>query len=197
MKQQTKKIARYSALALTAAAVLPMACKKDAENDDPNIVHRDLNVSIISTTPTPSVIDSIDINLDGVYDLGVAVYSSATGTAAIAAGLHNRLSIYCDTAIATGSIRFIFGADAGFTAPSPYTLPLNWKPVGVLDIQGATKTGGIGGKGDKYFSFVLKNGLKIFHGWTKVNISTDRKTLVVKDVAYSVLPDTPIKTGAK
>ena len=37
MKKHSKKIIQYSAVALAASAVLPMACKKDKEVDDPNI----------------------------------------------------------------------------------------------------------------------------------------------------------------
>ncbi|MBK6273582.1 MAG: hypothetical protein IPF58_02305 [Saprospirales bacterium] len=46
-EKQIKKIAQYSAIALAAAAVLPMACKKETKvADDPNIIHRDLNKTL-------------------------------------------------------------------------------------------------------------------------------------------------------
>ena len=193
---KSKKIAQYSAIALAAATVLPMACKKEAtEADDPNIVHRDLNKTIFIASST-NVVDTIDIDLDGIFDVGFAIYSSATSIVSIVAGLHNSTGIYCDTATAGGSTKFVNGANAGFTAESIYSSS-KWKNIGAIDIQNSTKTGGLSGQGDKYISFAHRTGLKLFNGWLKLNLSTDRKTIVLKDLAYSVLPATPIKTGAK
>ena len=78
MENKTKKIAQYSAIALAASAILPMACKKETkEADDPNIIHRDLNKTLTLSSTTK--IDSIDVNLDGINELvfiGVSIGSS-------------------------------------------------------------------------------------------------------------------------
>ncbi|MFN8283519.1 MAG: hypothetical protein U0U67_09915 [Chitinophagales bacterium] len=196
MNKKSKKIAQYSALALAASAVLPMACTKDKEADDPNIVHRDINSTITSTVSTPNVVDSIDINLDGIYDVGFAVYSSASGTAAVIGEINNSAFLYCDTTTAFGPTKFIHASGEDFTAPTIYA-STKWRTIGAIDVDIPPKVGGISGQGDKFFSFAILIGIKPFHGWLRVNLSSDKKTFVVKDLAYSVLPNTPIKTGAQ
>ena len=78
--------------------------------------------------------------------------------------------------------------------PSP-----QWNQYSVLDVNVVSPSliKGAAGKGDKYVSFVFKNGLKPFYGWLRVNVSADHKTVLIKDLAYSVLPETLVKTGSK
>ena len=196
---KSKKIAQYSAIALAAATVLPMACKKEAtEADDPNIVHRDLNKTIFIASST-NVVDTIDIDLDGIFDVGFAIYSSATSIVSIVAGLHNSTGIYCDTATAGGSTRGISKDSNNQNSLLTIFECGTWMykiriTSNELDNQNLI---------DLEEKIVTKiepsrlTGLKLFNGWLKLNLSTDRKTLVLKDLAYSVLPATPIKTGAK
>ncbi|MBK8353281.1 MAG: hypothetical protein IPL21_16980 [Saprospirales bacterium] len=195
MKTKTKKIAQYSAIALAAAAVLPMACKKETkEADDPNIIHRDLNKTLTLSSTTK--IDSIDVNLDGINELvfiGVSIGSSDITYLLANPG---QGLIFCDTT-SVSSLKLANASDAGFT---PLALPSpQWNQYSVLDVNVVSPSliKGAAGKGDKYVSFVFKNGLKPFYGWLRVNVSADHKTVLIKDLAYSVLPETLVKTGSK
>ena len=198
MENKTKKIAQYSAIALAASAILPMACKKETkEADDPNIIHRDLNKTLTLSSTTK--IDSIDVNLDGINELvfiGVSIGSSDITYLLANPG---QGLIFCDTT-SVSSLKLANASDAGFT---PLALPSpQWNQYSVLDVNVVSPSlinlnnGGVS-PAPKYVSFVFKNGLKPFYGWLRVNVSADHKTVLIKDLAYSVLPETLVKTGSK
>ena len=197
MQNKTKKIAQYSANGLAASAILPMACKKETkEADDPNIVHRDLNKTFTLSAITS--VDSIDVNLDGLHELLFVGLSNASASITYLATKPDIASLFCDTT-SISSLKLTNASDAGFT---PLAIPsTQWNQFSVLDVDisspSLTTTKGPAGKGDKYVSFVFKNGLKPFYGWLRVNVSADHKTVLIKDLAYSVLPETLVKTGSK
>lgn len=193
MKNKTNKILQYSAVALAASAILPIGCTKDKEQDDPNIIHRDLNKTY---TITSSVIDSIDVNLDGINELRIVGSSNANATITYMIANPGNAVLYSDTT-SVGSAKLTYASNDGFT---PVAAPSSrWKIYNVLDVIAITPAldKGIAGKGDKFISFAFINGIKPFYGWMRVNVSADHKTVVFKDLAYSVLPETRIKTGSK
>ncbi|MFN8283522.1 MAG: hypothetical protein U0U67_09930 [Chitinophagales bacterium] len=219
-----KKIKQYSALAVAAASILPMACKKDKTDntttDDPNITVRTLNLTVADSDPglrdshsdptlrlnSPgSTETNIDIDNNGVVDF-TAVVSYYKPDA-------NNIELYSAFVDASSdssnkvTCYFVLGdlpmARAKTTsqqmdasAPAYYAVytGLYEKEDGAVIYNFQNE---FKGQGDKYVGIKFKIGADIHYGWMKINLSADGKSLVIKDVAYDTRANTAITIGAR
>ena len=200
MKTNTKKIAGYSAMALAAAAVLPISCKKDkAISDDPEI---DVITPNLSLTAPSGAIDSSTTLLGNEIDLIVGKYYSddvvyidfdgnsyfqKDNDVTVNGTTWDFLTILNEGAtIDTASAAWLDGSDND----DGYFFVKDNVPA-----PGASH--GINGQGDKFVAFRQGSGSSFKYGWMKVNVSSDGKTFVLKEMAMSNVFNKVIKVGAK
>lgn len=205
MKTKTKKIAQYSALALAAATVLPMACKKDnKEVDDPEIdvISPNLTVTTTSAYNTRDTILNIggsqiqlDMSVGSYYGDNIA-YLDFDGDAKFQKDIITSINssnwdflpiLNSGTTIDTASSAWL---DGTFTNDDGYLFVFDKTPP-----PGESK--GINGQGDKYVAFRDGNSPSYKYGWMKVNVSADANTLTIKEVAMANVFNKVIKVGAK
>lgn len=135
-----KKIKQYSALAIAAAAVLPMACKKDKNDnnssiDDPNITVRSLNLTITDNDPhkrqssslhTSAEYSFIDFDNNGIIDMYAYQYYFRNGdtlsTTTIFAGTDSIQGSDLTTYFAKSSLIPILSYDS-YGMPNNDTIP--------------------------------------------------------------------------
>jgi hypothetical protein len=55
----------------------------------------------------------------------------------------------------------------------------------------------IGGTTDKYVGVQFKIGTQLHHGWIRVDVSSDIRTITIKEVGYESSPDALMKAGAR
>lgn len=201
MKTNTKKIAGYSAMALAAATVLPISCKKDkAVSDDPEIdaITPNLNLSAPSVGSLDSSIVLLgnDIYLTvGRYYSNDVVYIDFDGNSVFQKDN--------DVTVNGSSWDFLPTLNEGATID---TASAAWLDGGDNDdgyffvkdnspAPGASY--GINGQGDKFVAFRQGSGSSYKYGWMKVNVSSDGKTFILKEMAMSNVVNKVIKVGAK
>ncbi len=197
-----KKIKQYSALALATASILPMSCSKDKESNDVNIddktVNKVLNAVLISGTEFGKE-DSIDVNSDGQFDFDLAVgtetYSSNTyGYSFIDGKVAGNQILSNNQTISSYTLPIVTTKNSGDKINSSSS---NWENNSYVGYKYNSAQVGIAGGGDKLIGFRFKAGANTHYGWMKVNLSSDYKTLTIKELAYNKTPDAEIAAGAK
>jgi len=215
-----KKIKQYSAIALAAAAVIPMSCKKESDKkttpidlDDPNITVRSLNLTLKDNDPTKRVSspnedvqELLDIDNNGTPDFTAVMYYFKNGadnftlySAFVGKDVahENKISAYyivSDDIPMANSLTTSEKMQS--STPSYYAAytSLYEKDDGdvIYDFQSEFK-----GKGDKFVGVKFKIGTDFHYGWMKINLSSDARTLVISEVAYDTRANTPITIGAR
>ncbi len=192
-----KNIKMYSALALGATAILPVACKKD--KNDPNIIDKTIGLNLsIGASPSFQV-DSLDIDGNGLSDLGFALITQKHDSTMVA----YMASLNENSAFKVNSNYTLMIFDEGSQLDAISTSSSNIGEIGIFHNKnlGTSTNIGIGGQGDKYIAFALRDAIAapddLHTGWMKVNLSSDLKTLTIKELAYQKNPGVGIKVGAK
>ncbi|HNF49941.1 MAG TPA: hypothetical protein PKO18_08215 [Chitinophagales bacterium] len=192
-----KNIKMYSALALGASAILPVACKKD--NNDPNIIDKNIGLSL-SIGASPSLkIDSIDIDGNGRTDMAFLIGTEDHDSTMIS----YLTSMNSNSAFIVNANYTVMTIEEGNQQDAITTSSSNLGSVALFHSKnlGSSTNIGIGGQGDKYIVFAVRDAVAapddIHTGWMKVNLSSDLKTLTIKDLAYQKNPGVGIKVGAK
>lgn len=218
------KIKQYSALAIAIAAVLPLSCKKDDSTngggggtgaDDPNITVRSLNLTLTDNDPakrvssptgTSYVTQNLDIDNNGTPDFiglvsyykynadNITLYSGITSSDTLTG---NAISTYFITDDEIPMAKSLSTSQQMNSSTPSYYVGYTgyfYKYDGTVQYDFQTE---FKGKGDKYVGIKFKIGTEFHYGWIKLNLSTDAKTLIIKDVAYDIRPNTPITIGAK
>jgi len=192
------KIKSYSALAMAASAVIPMACKKNEVND-PNITDKTIYKSIVAVQATPLsnfiAVDSIDVDGNGLFDMGfvIGVNLNDSSATAYCVNPRNLSQVLTDGSNVLKIVAEETSIDSNSTT---------WQNLGLIHQKNlASSTNiGIGGQGDKFIAFRFRSSdtsSDIYNGWMKVNLSADLKIFIVKELAYPNTPNTAIKAGAK
>lgn len=204
-KSMSNKLKNYSAVAIGMVAVLPSACKKD-EKDNPSIDDKVLNKVISIATGQDEKEDSIDVNLDGVFDFYVGV-----GQGTYDGETYNYFYIEGDydenNQLLTSNLK-IEGYDyaflkplAGGTSISSSSTIWNGYGYGAYKVSGPEENFDIGdikaGSGDKYIGFKFKNGSNVHYGWMLVNYASNARSLTIKELAYHKDANTAIEAGDK
>ena len=205
MKTKTKKIAQYSAIALAAAAILPMACKKETKvADDPEIDVSTLNLTFSYNGAIDTHVDTSFITLANELYIGLDndiyrkyVYLDFNGDSRFQKNVSTSvngedwdfLPILTEGAtIDTNRAAWITGASS---ANDDGYLFVNDKDP----LPGASA--GIAGQGDKFIAFRNGTGSSFKYGWMKVNVAANANSITIKEVAMSNIFNKVIKVGAK
>jgi len=201
-----KKLKNYSALAIGMAAVLPTACKKEKDNDS-TIDERTLNKTIGFSTTVGFVEDSIDVNLDGVFDLVFGVgkdsYEGVSSSYFYMASANNNKNDILSEIIEIpdeGFYPFVKTLSSGTTVAPESNV---WVDFGYCAYFASGSYGfNLGnvkaGSGDKYIGFRFADKSNAIHyGWALINYASDAKSVVVKELAYKKDSNVAINVGDK
>lgn len=203
-----KKIKQYSALAIAAAAVLPLACKKENTNTPVTpVTPVTPSIDSISDTILNRVIDmhsdSIDLNFDNKFDFEFygEFYPSYKVSSIKGINDDSLNAILCDTVSASATSGYTFYMNAPKTSGTKISAASKfWKNQESYLTYLYTAYGwnfGIQGQGDKFLGFRIKLTDGLHYGWMKVSLSSNGESLTVKDVAYQKYPNKEIAIGAK
>ena len=189
---------KTSAIIMLLLAVFISSCKVE-EVDDQNIEFRSINKSVTSVVAYTYARDSADLNGDGRIDIYIAAAANPTADTALLFLSGNHAAVYVDSTETYSA--FYYKAKNLFKDQSPDVLSAKrqwWQNTYVGLRQGSTKKG-YAGVGDVFIPFIFNKvgSPDYYYGWLRVNVSSDYRTIKLIDAAYHVLPDTPIKMGAK
>ncbi len=172
-----------------------VSCKKAG---DPNIVYSTFNKTI-SGVPGSILIDSLDFNLDTHTDLRVS-FNTRPASDTIAIGfIGDNVGVYIDSTQNLG-LAYLCKSLNKDEAPALFSTKREWTLFGFLLIKrGADVMGAFSGAGDKFIPLLFINTItsKKHYGWMRINLSSDNKTFKIIDGAYNLIPDVPLKMGAK
>ncbi|QQR96728.1 MAG: hypothetical protein IPK18_07310 [Sphingobacteriales bacterium] len=194
-----KKIILVSILAIVIFAT---SCKKETETDNPNIIHRTTNLEVRVSSYNAYSSMSIDIDKDSTIDFGLYLQLNKDNNdkynylLAIAGEvLHNEMkfiSINGDDYIKTLSKNDSINVGS----------VLDWSfDCNIFEIE---KT--IGNTEEKYGFYGKENilvgirfliGTELHYGWIKLDVASDYKSAIVKEIAYNIRPNIGIKAGEK
>ena len=190
MKSPIQKIAQYSALVAGAAAVLPIACKKDADMGDPNITVNNLNLTLQNAPADSQLISDFDIDNDGTkdFELYLSSYAPYYGDFVSKLGSNQVLKFYID------GNNFLRSIPYGQAIADTSVIWGNFGRGSLIDVG---KNDGWAGDGDIYSGVRFYIGAELHYGWIRYNVAADGKKITLKDAAYDIRANTPIKAGAK
>lgn len=176
------------------------SCNKDgsSEPDDPNIVYTTFNKTLTSSIGV-IVTDSLDFNLDTKTDFKILSGFTASGDTAAAYLLGVNGGSYIDSTLNYSSVYQTVALSSG-QAPMAHSTAKQWSIIGAVALKrGSGNIWGFAGAGDKFIPLSFNNILtgKYHYGWVRVNVSSDYTTFKIIDGAYNLVPETPIKMGAK
>jgi hypothetical protein len=203
MKNLFKK---QNTLLIVLFALLLFSCKKEKETNDPNIIDKDINITLSNNYPTSVTQDergdAVDLNNDGEYDLYFHTFKEEIDE--IVDSFFNGMVINIDRGgLLTQGIDFYY--DPMFkTVASGTTISnsmVTWNASGLayakiftpsrIISEAGTETG------DQYLPMRITFGTSTHLGWISYNTSSDKKSFTIKSVAYHKTPNTEIKAGAK
>lgn len=200
------KIAKYSLMAGAALTMLA-ACKKDKDDNDPNIIETDVNPDISLTAPTNNgVTQNIDINADGQVDVVVAAYNytyvndninyggiyGANGSEVLSQAVTFSLGSYNYTDT------FLTPLSDGNTIGPNQTI---WESDAFTGITGSYYGYNISAgpflNQNKYVGVRFQSAGNTHYAWLKMSVSATGNNIVVSEYAYHATPNTAITAGDK
>lgn len=186
------------------ALLFMVACKKN-DNDNPAINDRVINKTITSIAVGPNFIisDNLDLDDDGKIDikfLGSITDSTKYTSIQGENDSTNILSEFIPYASFLGGIIPIsksISTNTLIDVSSSHWVDLSYMSLISTKVSKEFNNG-IHGDGDIYLGFQLvKNTGDKFYGWMLLNVSSDMKTIVVKEVAVNTIANKGIKVGEK
>ena len=195
MKNRITKQTLKIMTVLLLLSVFISSCKKE-EADDPNIIHRSFNKTVVATLDRNLVRDSLDVNADGVKDFAVLAVSTEAADTTITYISAINAALYVDS---TQPYFITYKAKNMFSGEQPELLSTKtqWYNIAFTGAKTGPVLRGYAGVGDVYIPVIFSAGINKYYGWININVSNDYRTLKVIDGAYHINPDTPIKMGAK
>ena len=199
MKNIISSSTKIAAIGLLLLSFLVISCKTEQEPDDPNITYVSINRSVTSVVANVGKLDSVDLNGDSKFDFFLLATSNATADTAKVYLIGNYgNSVYVDS---TEGLGITLKAKNLFTDQVPVAKSASheWYQYSYVGLRQGTEKKGYAGVGDVFIPILFVNAsyTQQFYGWARVNVTSDYRTIKLVDVAFSVLPDTPIKMGAK
>lgn len=178
-----------------------IACKKE-EADNPNINHRVVNLELKVSSYNAASASKIDINDDGVHDfqLGLELNKASEDKYYYYIGLDYESDTRNEflTQI-INSDEFIKPLQNDDLISGSSSIWYYYSEVLIVDKDpGKPETKyGFSGNGDMLIGVRFLIGTELHYGWMKINVSSDFKTVIVKEVAYNIVPNVEIKAGEK
>jgi len=204
------KIAKYSMLAGATLSMLT-ACKKDEpDNNDPNINETDVTPDITLAATASGSYSDIDLNADGVIDVsfGIANYSyTAYGYTNninyASVNGENGSEVLTETASLTiGGYSYDFEIAKALSEGNTIGVSqVTWYSEGYLGFKGVYSNTNINFgnfiSADKFVGVKFLIGANTHYGWIRVALNADASSLVIKEYAYHLTPNTAITAGDK
>jgi len=190
-KEVIKKLKKYSAAAVSLLATGAAA--------NAQVVYNQVNKTLNLTTP----IDSIDINLDGNYDLkmhinhflSTYVYSGYTYSYSytrITGGPLNNQG-HAMAGSMNSSYNYPFKLNAGAQIAPQIFMPANIAGTFAMIYSGVPYSfHWQNGVVDGFLGMKLQIGANVHFGWVRMDIAADAETIVIKDMAYQATPNVGI-----
>lgn len=192
-KELQDQLKKYSA---TAAAVVATGSAADAQ-----IVYNQVNKTLTASVANPIAVDSIDINTDGNYDIFMRVDDYTYPSYSISAGIvYGGPMNYQGHALAgsvASSYNYPFKLSNGNGIKSQQFLPADSAGSFALYYNGSSPfySHWNGGVTDGFLGVKLQIGSNTHYGWVRMDVSTDARQVVIKDMAYNSTPDADINAG--
>lgn len=187
--------------AIVTLSVLTIACRKTHDlPNDPNI--NDRLIDSVSVSPGPGVPPrnmAIDMDEDGYTDFYIAAGETVPGTIVTAlVGSQTLMNFLTDS---TGS-GYVEPSGEGelidsVSSPHPPRPRGMWSDYAkASQLVGPVKSGQANGN-DFFVGLFTTKIDGIHYGWALVNVSTDGKSIRLKEIAYHRRPRTAVAAGAR
>jgi hypothetical protein len=204
------KIAKYSMLAGATLSMLT-ACKKDEpDNNDPNINETDVTPDITLAATASGSYSDIDLNSDGVIDVsfGIANYSYTSygytnNFNYASVNGENGSEVLTETASLTiGGYSYDLEIAKALSEGNTIGVSqVTWYSEGYLGFKGVYSNTNINFgnfiSADKFVGVKFLIGANTHYGWIRVALNADASSLVIKEYAYHLTPNTAITAGDK
>jgi hypothetical protein len=188
-KELQNKLKKYSAAAVAIAATGTAA--------DAQIVYTQVNKTINAPTASGFAVDSIDINAAGGHDLAMVLYNIPSYNLNIVIGGPLGSQGHALAGSAPSSYNYPFKLNSGQQINTQAFLPADsfgtftWVDNGTNPYSSFWN----GGVTDGYLGLKLQVGGGTHYGWVRMDISSNGKTVVIKDMAYNATPNGGISAG--
>lgn len=183
-KELQKKLKKYSA---AAVAIATTGIAADAQ-----VVYNQVNKTM---TAANNPIDSIDINQDGTYDLGMIIYAS--GSNAIVLGLPINSQGHAMAGSTPSSYNYPFKLNSGDQVNTQAFLPADSLGTFTFVYGGTNPYNELwnGGVTDGYLGLKLNVSGNTHYGWVRMDMAANGQTVVIKDMAYNSTANGAITAG--
>lgn len=181
-----------------------VACKKN-ESNNPSFNDRAINKTITAIKVGTNFIisDYLDLDDDGKLDIKfVGNITDSTKFTSIE-GVNDSTNILSDYKNFPSYLGGIVPISKSMTANTLVDVSSSqWVSLSYMSLI-STKVNkafndGIHGNGDTYLAFQIeKNTGDNYYGWMLINVSSDMKTIIVKEVAVNTVANKSIKVGEK
>lgn len=185
-KELQKKLSKYSA---AAVAVVATGAAANAQ-----VVYTQVNKTL---TGANNPVDSIDINQDGTYDLGMIISSySSYNYAGVFGGPINSQG-HALAGSSPSSFPYPFKLNAGEQINTKQFLPADSFGTFTIFYNNSNPFSSFwnGGVTDGYLGIKLNVNGNTHYGWVRMDMAADAKTVVIKDMAYNATAGGPIQAG--
>ena len=204
------KIAKYSILAGATLSMMT-ACKKDEpDNNDPNIKETDITPDITLTATAAGSFTDIDLNGDGIVDLSVGIgnytytaygynnnfnYASVNG--------ENGAEVLTETVqVSLGGYSYDIEIAKALSEGNTIGLSqVTWYSDGYLGFKGVYNGSNLSFgaflNADKFVGVKFLIGANTHYGWVRMALNADASSLLIKEYAYHITPNTSLTAGAK
>lgn len=184
-KELQSKLKKYSAAAVAVAATGISA--------DAQVVYNMVNKTLSLANP----VDSIDINADGTFDLGMIISDYPSYSATVITGGPINSQGHAMAGSTTSSYNYPFKLNTGDQLNTQGFIADNSFGTFALVVAGSNPfySHWNGGVTDGYLGMKLKVGANTHYGWVRMDIAANNKTIVIKDMAYNSTPSGAMQAG--
>lgn len=184
----------------TIIILLIISCKKESTEitDNPNIIHRVINKELIAKSDLTTDYSEFDIDNNGVNDFVIELHLQKFAQNVRLLGIPiGNVSLAMTTSSEDPYIVKNLVSKSVINITSK-----DWSQLSFLSIFNNEFTAnvvdeGYAGKGDVVIGVQFLIDGNIHFGWIVVNISSTRKYIIVKEVAYDIRANTEILAGEK
>jgi hypothetical protein len=184
----------------TIIILLIISCKKESTEitDNPNIIHRVINKELIAKSDLTTDYSEFDIDNNGVNDFVIELHLQKFAQNVRLLGIPiGNVSLAMTTSSEDPYIVKNLVSKSVINTTSK-----DWSQLSFLSIFNNEFTAnvvdeGYAGKGDVVIGVQFLIDGNIHFGWIVVNISSTRKYIIVKEVAYDIRANTEILAGEK
>ncbi len=181
-----KKLRNYSS---AAAAVIATGSVASAQG----ITYMQVNKTLDLNAP----IDSIDVNQDNVYDLGIVIGDDPADTTRVVIGVPINYQGHAMAGSAPTGFNYPFQLNSGDDIKTQAFLPDDSFGYFLYSVGGVTPYGSfwLNGVTDGYLGMKFNFSGNTHYGWVRMDVAADGSSVVIKDFAYHNTPDATIDAG--